>query len=196
MKKHLSLIIACLLIAACALTACGTPEENFKKATQNFDNFTLDIETESGGKKDSAVIIKADNILKMVSCSQFSSTTIYVKREGEKYRVYDFTSKNWSSEYSKNDVFGSDKDYYESGVIGVLKQSFFDDYTVSNDEYTMKESALNSYSKYFNGNLKSFRFKLSGDHFEQAIAIEEANGERTQYTYKFKDFGSSKIDIE
>lgn len=198
MKKRIILIFACLLIAASMLTACGTPEENFKKATQNFDNFTVEIEEESEGEKSLTVIVKTDNTLKFITCTQSASTTVYIKKDGEKYRLYDFVKKGWSSTgYSETELFG-DVQSTESGVIGVLKQSFFDDYTVANNEYIMKDSALASYSKYFGKyeTLESFRFKLNGDHFEQATAVTQYGTYRHQYTYKFKDFGKSKVDVE
>lgn len=205
MKKHLSLIIACLLIAACVLTACGTPEENFKKATQNFDNFTVEIEVDLGGEKTYNYIgIKAGNLLKVIDTymdTYMCDTTIsYIKQLDDEYYFYNFINKKWNSKGDSREDLALNTGYdmfYDSEVIGVLKQSFFDDYTTSNDEYTMKESALDSYSNYFFGSLESFKFKLSGDHFERAVAITlDRFNRRCQYTCKFKDFGKSRVDIK
>lgn len=195
MKKLFTALVVCLLICTSVLTACGSPEENFKKATQKFDNFTVETQIESAGEKNSMLIIKADKIIKFTAYTKQACTTTYIKSENDKFYLYDFSNKKWGTDGLSADDLGIGNST-KNEVIGVLTQSFFDDYTVSNGEYVLKDSALSAYSEYFSGTLTSFRVTLKGDCFEKAIAIEQTGTERIQYTYTFSNFGSSKIDIK
>ena len=198
MKKLFTALVVCLLICTSVLAACGSPEENFKKATQKFDNFTVEAKFEpSRSYCDGFYLIKADNMLKFIEYSSYGHIiTAYAKSENNQFFCYDFLNKKWKIEDNIDKFNGITFYHIEQDVIAALMHSFFDDYTISNGEYVLKDSALSAYSEYFSGTLTSFRVTLKGDCFEKAIAIEQTGTKRIQYTYTFSNFGSSKIDIK
>lgn len=206
MKKMISALVCGLLLgAACLLGACGaSAEEQFKAATQAFDNYTAHVELEYVTYDNNIKYTYMDDtVLKvdgtkgyLVQTFDNSTMTYYLKEENESVSIFPDADTGWrTSSYRTIEEAAA-------GITGyccleIFNRLRFDETEEDGNFYRLKDSALSSYSAMFGFTLTSAKIELNGSHFTTAeIAGSDPSGNPQFYlNYDFSDYGSTSVTL-